>query len=230
MAFGRRKTAAEPAAPAAAAAAAVVDWRGVREFQITTALRRGAKLRDKDHGRLAVRVPVPAGEGEATPLVPCAFFSPKVALSVAASRAYTDESATRVLLAMEKNRHAEGGEEHHLVRDAAGAEIGLIRRIPPAGPGPLGKHGWRMEQPGFPPLEAARHRPPRRHGRAFLTDALASAVGMEEGGAHVGQTRTLAWHAGDEHVMTSRADGPVVIEADWLDRRLAIAYAMLLDR
>jgi hypothetical protein len=30
--------------------------------------------------------------------------------------------------------------------------------------------------------------------------------------------------------MTSRADGPVVIEADWFDRRLAIAYAMLLDR
>lgn len=207
---------------------AVVDWREVREFEITTALRRGAKLRNKDHGRLAVRVPVPAGRGADAPLVPCAFFSPKVALSVAASRAYTDEGATRVLLAMEKNRHAEGGEEHHLVRDAAGAELGLIRRIPPAGR--WDKHGWRMEQPGYPPIEAVRHRPRRRHGRAFITDALASAIGMDEGGQHAREARTLAWHAGDEHVMTSRADGPVAIEADWFDRRLAIAYAMLLDR
>jgi hypothetical protein len=218
--FGKDRAAEPPMA--------VVDWRGVREFEITTALRRGAKLRNKDHGRLAVRTLVPTGRGEDAPLVPCAFFSPKVALSVAASRAYTDEGATQVLLAMEKNRHAEGGEEHHRVRDAAGAEIGLIRRIPPAGR--WDKHGWRMEQPGYPPLQAVRHRPRRRHGRALITDALASVIGMEEGGQHAGEVRTLAWHAGDEHVMTSRGNGPVVIEATWLDRRLAIAFAMLLDR
>ena len=38
------------------------------------------------------------------------------------------------------------------------------------------------------------------------------------------------WHARDELVMTTRAFGVTVISADWLDRRLAFAYAMLADR
>jgi hypothetical protein len=224
--FGKDRAAEPPMA--------VVDWREVREFEITTALRRGAKLRNKDHGRLAVRAPVPTGRGEDAPLVPCAFFSPKVALSVAASRAYTDEGATRVLLAMEKHRDAEGGEEHHRVRDAEGREIGLIRRIPAVTR--REGHGWRIEQPERPELVARRQRRRRPHGRALLVDALATATGAEEGGDFAKTVRTLEWWTGEEGdeggqlAMTSQANGPVVIENTWLDLRLAIAFAMLLDR
>jgi hypothetical protein len=221
MAFGKRR-AAEPRV-------GVVDWRGVREFEITTALSRREKRRRKvERGRLAVRVPVPGGDPTNVPLVPCAYFHPKVALSVAASRVYLDEAAEQVLFTTEKDRDAEGGETHHRVRDAAGAELGLIRRLPP--PTRLQQHGWRIEQPGRPTLVAHRVRIRKRQG--FVMDALGNAIGASsgEGGDFGRVVRTLEWRADDERVMTSRAFDAVVIEADWFDRRLAIAFAMLLDR
>lgn len=221
--FGRKGAAQSPEP--------VVDWRGIREFEITTALRRGAGNRGRDHGRLAVRVPAPGGSRGAVALRPCAFFSPNVTQPVAASRAYTDEAATQVLLEMVKDRHAEGGEVHHRVRDAAGTELGLIRRIPPRSA--RGEHSWRIEQPGRPPIEAGPGL--AATGARFLANALTAVFGSEDADVSGQPGRFLAWHTVDggrrgERVMTSRAHGPVMIEADWLDRRLAIAYAMLLDR
>ncbi len=221
MAFGKRK--------AAGSSVGVVDWRGVREFEITTALSRRAKRRQKvERGRLAVRVPLPGDDPNDVPLIPCAYFHPKVALSVAASRVYLDEAAEQVLLTMEKDRHAEGGETHHRVCDAAGVELGLIRRLPP--PTRLQQHGWRIEQPGRPALVA--HKVRIRQPQGFVMDALGNAIGAPagEGGDFGRVVRTLEWRADEEHVMTSRAFDAVVIEANWFDRRLAIAFAMLLDR
>lgn len=217
--FGRRKAAQTPEP--------VTDWRGIREFEITTALYRGA-AKEKDHGRLAVRVPLPGGPRGAAALVPCAFFAPTVKRPFAASRAYLDEAATQVLLEREKAPSAEDGEVHYRVRDAHGADLGLIRRIPPARS--RGMHSWRIEQPGWPPIEAGGGL-----GSRLVSGVLTAVFGSEDADTDQRSERRLTWRTVDggrdaERVMTSRADGPVVIEADWLDRRLAIAYAMLLDR
>jgi hypothetical protein len=218
MVFGKRK-AAEPRVE-------VVDWRGVREFRLTETVRpKGKGRRKPEVGRLAVRVPT--GDPEDPLLAPCAFFAPHVAAPVAASRVYRDEDAREVLLSVEKRKQPDG-EVRHLVSDEDGAEVGLIRRIPPATR--LHRHNWRMAQGGRPEIVAHHVRPRQRQG--IVMDALGSALGASagEGGDFAKLARTLEWRADEEHVMTSRTFDAVVIEADWLDRRLAIAFAMLLDR
>lgn len=203
-----------------------MDWWTIREFEISTRLHAKARLdRHKDQGELAVRVP--ADDSERAPLLPCVYFEPNTA-SHMSRRAFLDEDATQVLLQREKRRDEATGEEHHVVRDAHGDQIGLIRRIPSRVP--FRTHTWRIEQPGHPVLEPTRVKERRRHGRGFVVDAIAQVTGLDQGDSFTEDARLLAWYAGEELVMTSQAGGRTVIEADWLDRRLAIAYAMLHDR
>lgn len=217
MALGRKK-AEEPQVQ-------TVSWRDVREFEITEALwRRKNRRRRVQRGRLAVRVPMPAGDPDRVPLVPCAYFHPKIVSSIAASRAYVDPDGEQLLLSMEKGTES-NGETHYLVRDAAGGEVGSIRRIP--APTMLHRHRWVLTQPGRPEIVARTQR--RLRTRGMLVDIVANLAGVDEGGEPL-PIRTLEWHAGGEHVMTSRAFDAVTMHAGWIDRRLAIAYAMLLDR
>lgn len=218
MVFGRRKPAEPRPAPS-------VDWRTIREFEISARLHAKARLdRPKDRGELAVRVP--ADDSERAPLLPCVYFEPHCPVRMS-RRAFLDENGTQVLLQREKRHDEATGEEHHVVRDAHGDQIGLIRRIPSRVP--FRKHTWRIEQPGHPTLEPTRVKERRRHGRGLVVDAVALAIGLEAD-SFVEYARILAWHAGEELVMTSQAQGRTVIAADWFDRRLAIAYAMLGDR
>lgn len=203
-----------------------VPWRDVHEFEITKALwRRKNGRRKVERGRIAVRVPVPNSDPHRIPLVPCAYFHPKAVTSIAASRVYTDPNAEQLLFSMEKSA-GENGETHYRVRDAAGGEVGLIRRIPPKTM--LHRHNWVLHQPGRPEI-VAHPRQPRRP-RGLLADIVAKLTDVDDSGAEAPSPRILEWFAGGEHVMTSRVFDVVRVHAGWFDRRLAFAYAMLLDR
>ncbi|MFS8204865.1 hypothetical protein ACLVWQ_40105 [Streptomyces sp. CWNU-52B] len=51
-----------------------------------------------------------------------------------------------------------------------------------------------------------------------------------EGGDQRSKSRSLEWRAGDKVVMVSEGSEKVTVRADWLDRRLAFAFALVGDR
>ncbi|TDE12213.1 hypothetical protein [Jiangella asiatica] len=133
--------AAEPPPP-------VVDWRTIVAFEITTKERTtGRFVKKLVAGRLAVRTPL--GDAADAPLAPCAFFKPSIHGIGVARRLFLDEDATSTLVSVD-DRETVGDEHHFRVRDGDGAQIGLVRRIPPSAR-PL-KHTWRVDQPGRPEI------------------------------------------------------------------------------
>ncbi|MEU9080131.1 hypothetical protein [Kitasatospora sp. NPDC048538] len=74
-------------------------------------------------------------------------------------------------------------------------------------------------------------------------DALARAAGRlavgvlgavadlgADGGDHPAKPRTLEWRADGVVVMLSEGSEKVTVKAEWIDRRLAFAFALVGDR
>ncbi|MEK8171355.1 hypothetical protein NKH77_23530 [Streptomyces sp. M19] len=99
------------------------------------------------------------------------------------------------------------------------------------------KHTWRVEQPGHPEIVGRnqwatgdmKEIAGRGTGRFVmeLVDSVAS-LGVERD-ATAKKARTLEWRAGEQVVMVSQGN-TCTVRADWFDRRLAFAFALLGDR
>lgn len=208
--------------PAAEAATPVVDWRDVTRFSVTNVVR--------GTGRRAVTGAWAVRDGAGRP---CAFFA-SGRYAPGPQRLFEDERASRPLLLVEP-RQVVDGEHHYRVTDASGDVVGTVRRIPPSRR-PL-KHTWRIDQPGRPEI-VGRNAWAASDARSLVSrtgDEVASMVfdsllHSDEVEPGKRPPRTLLWKAGDEEVMTSGRDQPLRIKAEWLDRRLAFAFAVLGDR
>ncbi|KAB7849177.1 hypothetical protein [Streptomyces mobaraensis] len=211
----------------------VLDWRGVTTFTVGGVERERAKGGRTVFGPRAVRVPRREGAGRIFP--PCALIA---APDPDTSVLYEDREMLRVLCTVVRegaDGRADGGERRYVVRDAAGREVGRVRRVPPARR--LSRHTWRVEQPGRPEIvgrnkwaalsrqDAAVHAAGRIVGG--VVDSVLS-LGAE-GGDAPRRDRTLLWTAGGEEVM--RSEGvDFRVKAPWVERRLAFAVAVIGDR
>lgn len=125
------------------------------------------------------------------------------------------------------------GEHHHVVHDGQGQVIGTVKRIPPKRPF---RHTWRIEQPRHPEITgrnewvsgglkdvAGRAAERLLHG---ALDSLLSGPDLSDRGRG---PRSLQWRSGEEIVTTSEGGAHVRIRKEWLDRRLAFAFALIGD-
>lgn len=217
-----------------------VEWARVREFTIGTVERPETKKR-----RLAVRGPrairVPKGAGESKVFAPCAYIArarPPAPPSAMEPCLYEDPESQHLLCYLVAEE-SEDGERCHRVYDADGEEIGAIRRIPPSSK--LFKHTWRIEQPGRTEIIGRNE---WASGGATQVAVLATGKVVEEAlGSLFGLAydenssserrrdgRTLEWRSNGNPVMISQGVKKITIKPDWMDRRLAFAFAVIGDR
>ncbi|MBC2874036.1 MULTISPECIES: hypothetical protein [Streptomyces] len=214
----------------------VLDWRDVTTFTVGGVERQDAKGGRTVFGPRAVRVPRREGAGRVFP--PCALI---VAPDADTSVLYEDRETRRVLCTVgREGGDRSGGDERYdercyVVRDAAGREIGRVRRVPPARR--LLRHTWRVEQPGHPEIAgrnkwaALSRQDAALHAAGSLVGGVVDSVLSfgAEGGDAPRRDRTLLWTAGDEEVMRSEG-ADFRVKAPWVDRRLAFAVATIGDR
>jgi hypothetical protein len=232
VAFGKRGAQEEIPDPVP-----TVDWAGVRKFTIGTVERPVTANRTRRvRGPWAIRVP--KGQGEKKVFAPCAYVAaaaPPAPPSAMNSCLYEDAEAQRLLCYLVEEE-GEGGERRFRAHDGKGEDIGVIRRIPPSQK--IFKHTWRMEQPEHPEIV----------GRNEWVSGGATGIALRVTGKAVGgaleslfadentevgkrrQSRKLEWWSGNELVMISQSIKLLEIQTDWLDRRLAFAFAVLGDR
>ncbi|WP_019632883.1 hypothetical protein [Actinomadura atramentaria] len=218
MVFGRKDRRGEPPVEP-------IEWRGVREFGVGKVERPATPRRNRiGWGPNAVRVP----RGDL--LVPCAFIGPSSGASVAL---FEDALFTRAVCVVSEPREVDGARCYDVL-DAAGSLVGTLWRVPPARR--LRRHTWRIDQPDRPEITGrgewsgigAKGIAGRLAGKAF-EGVVQSVLDLgAEGGDQPTKPRTLEWLAADELVMVSRGTD-VRIHADWLDRRLAFAFAVVAD-
>jgi hypothetical protein len=224
MVFGRSKNVDEPPVP-------VVPWADAWEFSITDEERPVTLQRKRPVlGIRAVRVP--HGGGAQRVNAPCAFFPPEPTDGL---RLYEDGEGRALLCSVDDPEEADGV-RHYRVRDGQGQIVGTVRRIPPL------KHAvkgtWRIEQPGHPEIVSSAEwakggvtEMVQKGAGKFLLGAVQAVADMgAEGGDQPARSRTLEWKADGELVLTSDADRRFLVRADWLDRRLVFAYALLRAR
>ncbi|MEV4924404.1 hypothetical protein [Streptomyces roseoverticillatus] len=229
MVFGKRRPVDEPAVPA-------VLWTDVHKFTIGSVERPVTSKRKRAvHGPRAVRVP--RGGNDHRVYAPCAYLAPAsrpAPAGITGPRLYEDEDAQKLLCYLEPSDETEG-EKPYRVLDGHGQLIGTVRRLAPAKR--FLKHTWRIEQPGRPQIVG------RNQWAVSSTKELAELAATKvvlntfqaivdmgaEGGDQPSKPRTLEWKADGKLVMTSEGSELVTIKADWLDRRLAFAFALLGD-
>ncbi|MFC9688267.1 hypothetical protein ACFTSF_06970 [Kribbella sp. NPDC056951] len=201
---------------------AEIEWEEVREFTLGTVARPATRKRNRiEWGPKAIRVPQ-GGKHERV-FTPCAYVASNGRLSL-------DPENEQVLCSV-----AETAENSFEVRDQHAELIGTITRVPSGKP--LLRPTWRIEQPGRPEIvgrtEWLSGQPKelavKAAGRLFtgVLDVVFSAGA--EGGDQVTKGRVLEWRADDEVVMLSEGSKSVTVTADWLDRRLLFAYALIAD-
>ncbi|WP_367048570.1 hypothetical protein [Streptomyces sp. Je 1-332] len=235
MVFG--KGGARDEAPVAA-----VPWVGVREFTVGTVERPAASKGGRPvRGPRAIRVP--AGGGKPRVFAPCAYIAPAappVPASAMEPCLFEDPEAQRLLcyLVPDDDESGDGGERCFRVFDGQHDAIGTIRRIPPSSK--LFKHTWRINQPGHSEIIGrnqwvsgdAKQIAERGAGKAF-TEVLSAVSSMGHEGSDQGspirKSRKLEWRSGGELVMISESIKLLAVKANWLDRRLAFAFAVLGD-
>ncbi|MBJ3811443.1 hypothetical protein [Streptomyces flavofungini] len=148
---------------------------------------------------------------------------------------FEDPEAQRLLCYLVAEE-GEKGERHFWVHDDQGEKVGAIRRIPPSRK-PF-KHTWRIDQPGHPEVVGRNQwasgdamRIAERGAGRVLSEMVSVAASMGyDGSEEPGKkSRRLEWRSGDELVMVSESIKQIGIKADWLDRRLAFAFAVLGD-
>ncbi|MGW3498349.1 hypothetical protein [Streptomyces sp. NPDC001020] len=230
VAFGRNnkaKAAGEPPVEP-------VAWERVHKFVVSSVERPKSLKRSRSvWGKPAVRVP--KGGKDYPVLAPCAFLGsssvpnppsrPELTL-------YSDADTQHLLCYVEEPQEVDG-ERHHVVRDAQGQTIGTLRRIPPKRPF---KHTWRIDQPGRPEIIGRNEWASGTGGQVAARVAIRAAFEVVDSVFYTGtddqvkKARSLEWMAGDEVVMTSEGSAKVTIQKDWLDRRLAFAFALVGDK
>ncbi|MFJ8628875.1 hypothetical protein ACIRD3_39340 [Kitasatospora sp. NPDC093550] len=220
-----------------------MHWERVREFVISDVERPATPTRSRiSRGPRAVRV-AKGGKNDRV-LAPCAYVAtsatPRTPVSAPSPVApglalFEDPDASRLLCYVGEPREVDG-ERHHPVHDGRGLLIGTLRRIPPKRPF---RHTWAIDQPGHSPIVGRNH----WVAGGSSKDALARVAGRfalgvldaladfgAEGGDQPSKPRTLEWWADDEVVMTSDGSEKVTVKAEWIDRRLAFAFALVGDR
>ncbi|MEV8568670.1 hypothetical protein AB0436_24330 [Streptomyces sp. NPDC051322] len=232
MAFGKgRKVEEPPVEP--------VAWATVHKFVIDTAERPATPKRKKAvYGPRAVRVP--QGGKDYRVNAPCAYLAPASRPASGPARSdltlYEDPEAQRLLCSVDAPQEV-NGERHHVVRDAQGEVIGTLRRIPPKRPF---RHTWRIDQPGHPEIVGRNEwvsgdSTKEVVGRAAVRMTIGLVAGLADIGGDVGgdqpsKPRTLEWRVEDKVVMVSEGSTEVTIRTEWVDRRLAFAFALVGDR
>ncbi|KIF76128.1 hypothetical protein QR77_24070 [Streptomyces sp. 150FB] len=220
-----------------------VDWSTVGRFVISSQERPATRKRPSvTYGERAVRVP--SGGVDALVLSPCAYLprltpaERKAAVGRPDDRLrdrilYEDPDRLRVLCTIDEPLEA-GGDRHHEVRDADGRSLGTIRRVAPKRPF---RHTWRIDHPGRGEI-TGRGEWANRDTKGILGHAAAglvlglidSAAGLgADGGDQATGRRKLEWRLGTEVVMTSKGSAEISVHADWFDRRLAFAFALIGD-
>ncbi|MGI5487531.1 hypothetical protein [Microtetraspora malaysiensis] len=227
MAFGRIRKADEPPVEP-------VAWTEAWEFVVGKVERPETPKRKKaSWGAHAVRVP--RGGKFDKVLAPCAYVASGQSEGLPAAPGLTlfEDAAQQRLLCYVAAPQEVDGERHYAVHDGQGQVIGTIKRIPPKRPF---RHTWRIEQPGHPEItgrnEWASGSATEIAGLAavrLLTTVVDGLLAPGDGSDQAGKPRSLEWRAGDEVVMTSEGSAQVRIRKEWLDRRLAFAFALLGD-
>ncbi|GGL73502.1 hypothetical protein GCM10010129_16400 [Streptomyces fumigatiscleroticus] len=232
MAFGRgskTRTVEEPPIEQ-------VAWDTVRKFVVSPVVRPESPKRSRAVlDKPAVRVPM--GTKLLPVLAPCAYLGSS-SVPQSPSRPeftlYEDPGALRLLCYVEEPQEVDG-EQHYVVRDGQGQTVGTLRRIPPKRPF---KHTWRIEQPGRPEIVgrnewasgSAKEVAGRAAGR-FVTGIVDDLLNPGDGDTPgTGKGRKLEWRADDKVVMTSEGSNEVHVRVDWVDRRLAFAFALVGDK
>ncbi|MER7767497.1 hypothetical protein [Kitasatospora sp. NPDC096140] len=220
-----------------------MSWERVREFVIGDVERPATPTRNRiGCGPRAVRV-AKGGRNDRV-LAPCAYLATSAAPPVPASAPpaagpsltlFEDLVANRLLCYVGERIEVDG-ERHHPVHDGQGQLIGTVRRVPPRRPF---RHTWAIDQPGHPVIVGrnqwiAGGSPKDALGLAAGRLALGVADALTSFGAEGGdlphRSRTLEWRADGEVVMTSEGSEKVTMKAEWIDRRLAFAFALVGDR
>ncbi len=231
MAFGGRKRAKAAEEPPVEP----TPWANVREFVISSVERpRSPKRMRSVWGKPAVRAPT--GSSDYPALAPCAFLGSSSVPnppSLPELTLYEDIETQRLLCYVEEPQEV-NREQHYVVRDSRQQAIGTLRRIPPKRPF---KHTWRIDQPGHPTIIGRNEWASGTAGQAVARVAIRAAFEAVDSAFYAGtdqkptsKARTLEWLAGDEVVMTSEGSSKVEIQADWVDRRLAFAFALVGDK
>ncbi|MFB7325581.1 hypothetical protein [Streptomyces sp. NPDC056190] len=211
-------------------------WASVREFVISSVERPKSPKRLRSvWSKPAVRVPT--GSSDYPTLAPCALLGSSSVPNLPSRpelTLYEDIDAEYLLCYVEEPQEAKR-EKHYVVRDSEQQAIGILRRIPPKRPF---KHTWRIDQPGHPTIIGRNEWASGTTGQAVARvairatfEAVDSALfyaGTDE--RSTSKARNLEWLAGDEVVMTSEGGAKVKIQADWVDRRLAFAFALVGDK
>lgn len=231
MAFGKGRAREEAPVPSA-------EWARVWEFTLGTVERPAGKGRPRPvRGPRAIRVPKAAGNAKV--FAPCAYVAPvapPVPPSAMEPCLFEDSDATRVLCYLVAEEERSDGQCCFQVFDGRGQRIGAIRRVPPSGK--FFKHTWRIEQPGHPEIigrnQWSGHHVKRLVKRAadhVVPEVLNAVTGMGVDDTHndLRKSRTLDWVSEGDLVMVSQGIASLAIKKDWLDRRLAFAFAVLGD-
>ncbi|MFE2373917.1 hypothetical protein [Streptomyces sp. NPDC059398] len=232
MAFGKAKRAVEPPVEP-------VAWANVHKFIIDTVERPETTKRKRAvYGLRAVRVP--KGSMEYRVNAPCAYLAPASRPAAGPSRShltlYEDPEAQSLLCYVGAPTEV-NGERHHVVHDSQGHSIGTLRRIPPKRPF---RHTWRIDQPGHPEIVgrnewASGESTKEVVGRAATRVAFGFVTGLvaDIAGGNSDQPtnpRTLEWRAEEKIVMMSEGSREITVRAEWVDRRLAFAFALVGDK
>ncbi|MFD4985914.1 hypothetical protein [Streptomyces sp. NPDC058374] len=228
MAFGTKKEPEPPVDP--------VPWAEVNRFVVGTLERPVTKKRHQAvRGERAVRTPR-GRKGYDQVFAPCAYIASaeETAERVpGAAFALFEDAALERLLCTVGVPGEEDGALAYPVCDAAGAEVGTVRRLPG---GALRRHSWRVTQPGRPEItgtgELAQY---GLAGKAVTVGLhatfalLDSAMRGDARGPKARKPRELTWSAGETTVMHSAGSKEMTLRADWFDRRLAFAFALIGD-
>jgi hypothetical protein len=226
VAFGKGKKVEEPPVEP-------VSWATVQQFVLGSVERpKTAKRTRSGFGPRAVRVP--QGHKDMLVLAPCAYVATAEKHSSTSDPGltlYEDVEQQQLLCYVDAPQNV-NGERHHVVRDAGGQAIGTLRRVPPKRPF---KHTWRIDQPGHPEIVgrhelasgSAKEVAGRVAGR-FVTGVLDDMLNPGEGD-QPSKNRSLEWRSGEDVVITSEGSTKITVRAEWVDRRLAFAFALVGD-
>ncbi|OWA06447.1 hypothetical protein B9W68_18465 [Streptomyces sp. CS227] len=212
---------------------ATVPWAEVNRFVIGTLERPVTKKqRQAVRGERAVRAPRGRKAYDQV-FAPCAYvaFAEETAARVRGAEfaLFEDAALERLLCSVGVPAREARGVLAYPVRDASGAEVGTVRRVPG---GPLRRHTWRVAQPGYPEITGTGEL--AQHGLAgkAISIGLAATSALLNPATHAGASgkpRGLTWAAEGRNVMHSAGSKEMTLRADWFDRRLAFAFALIGD-
>ncbi|WP_326694241.1 hypothetical protein [Streptomyces sp. NBC_01766] len=236
MAFGRRKDPEPTVEPVAWDSA---DWFVISAVERPATLRRKAVTGPRC---VRTRVVEPGVE-----LYAPAVFIAQPDPETKAYELYPALDPRTLLCALAPVKGGRGGERYR-VTDGQGQELGTVHRT--GATKRTVQHAWWLEQPGHPDIVARYHwakgsaKDVRERGASAVVRGagqLAESVvdslilgGSEGGDSSTYESKPVTWRAGETEVAltsghTDKAVRTYTPRASWLDRRLALALAVLRE-